>query len=754
MHRRRIALLAAWITVATMTGLAAQGLVPPNPASGIERARELLSSLGGAANHTRYAQVGRELGHVIDAFRSGDATMAQLATMRGLTEQLHQRTDQHLKSLESATGRDEAALETLYSSSAWDDLSFALAAFPYWGAWLDLQMSQQSDKAASKKKWLWAAKKGFRGTAVQVFRPSLVYGGWLGLGYVAIAEEEQERAVKIFESLQRALGEDSDNPLLEVVALELRILRAKSGDVVATPIGSEINDTEVQLLRSEAVTLFEHSKQAAHNKRARRAREESAAAAVDRLRHLIDSGNIDRELIAIVVHYHEKIVGDLGVLTPLVRAERAFAYGHDTIAIGQYEKHFEFANKRAQLVPEDMRFRYALSLLNAGSFHSAATNAERVLKGKNLDAQTQRAATKLAYVARVSRKANHTPASREALRKSAERLIRVYPDDKDADAARLTIAQTTTSSKKAHAMLNAIEAPKEMQASVRQTQFFLIARDFADAIKRADSKLAAQAKNGIAAYKRLPKKQRELSENLALSLQMRALADPDPHAVSEAINEAEELEQLNPDSQSGILWARLECLKRIDDETTFIAFLRKLASAPLESWHLQQLYPLIKSNPEPPQRLRAAEALLTGSIADVSMARRFEAIVIEAMLSLEQNAEAYDRAKQFRTRYPKLGDAYRLVALSAAKTNRPFEADKAWRAITDKSDPRRPIWWEGMLHRVRIRGQSTRPQSACAVLLDIDAKSEFMPVELQSEIDDWRGTLNCGKSEATATDFT
>ena len=752
-HSRRQNWLAFFVLLSAVGSLsepAAKITTALDPVTAITQARALLSTLGDAAATSRYAEVGREFGYAIDGVRLGNATLAQLTMMREIAQELRNRTIAHQQALEARAGRDEAALEALYRSVAWDDISFALAAFPYWGAWIDLETYKQVKDTAAKQKWLWEAKKGFRGTAIQVFRPSLVYGGWLGLGYVALAEDDHDRAIKIFERLDEVLGGDTGHPLYEVVSLELRILRARTGKVVGPPPDRKIDDTEAQLLRAEAIALFEYSTTPAHKESARRARITSASEAVDRLIRLIDSGYIDNELIRIIVQYYPKIVGrNIDPLTALVRAEQAFEYGHDATAAGQYEKFFATVKNRKDIKLDQFHFRYALASLNSRAYKTAATTADRLLRNKNLDPQIKRAATKLAYVARLSRKATPTASSREALRKSAERLLRDYPDDRDVDGTRLTVAQTTTNSKKAHAMMNAVESPSKLKGSVEQTRYFILARDFGEAIRRDGGQPpTALATKGLSAYKRLPKKQRKISENLGLMLQMRALVDPEPQAVITAIDEAEAADELSIPVRQGMLWARLKSFERLGDDAALIDFLGRLANAGLEGWQLEQIYPPINSAADATLRLSAAQALLSGTTADVIMEQRFKIIVIEAMLELDQYPDAYEQAKLFRQAYPKVGNGYRLVALTAAKMERPVEADRAWRAITDRADPRRDIWWEGMLSRAHIRAESTRPKTACEVLSELESRSEFMPAEIEPKLEALRSTLPCTEDQA------
>jgi hypothetical protein len=119
------------------------------------------------------------------------------------------------------------------------------------------------------------------------------------------------------------------------------------------------------------------------------------------------------------------------------------------------------------------------------------------------------------------------------------------------------------------------------------------------------------------------------------------------------------------------------------------------------------------------------------------------------MLELEQNEEAYEQAKLFREAYPKAGDAYRLFALAAAKTGHPIEADRAWRIITDRADPRREVWWDAMLQRIEIRAGSTRPQAACEVLSELDTRIELMPSAVAPRVEAMRGTLACAGTQAS-----
>ena len=728
-----VLLISLFLLPTTSIGQAA---VPSSPSAAITQAKQLLASLSDEVPTSRFAAAGREYGNIVDGVRQVTASAAQLTEMRKITAGLRDRTTGRLKAAEAAAGENEGELEALYQSMAWDDLSFALAAFPYWGAWIDLEISKRTKGADAKRKWIWEAKKGFRATSVQVFRPSLVYGGWLGLGYVAATEGNTNRAVEIFESLQNSIADDPSHPLYDAVALELRLLRAKKGTVTAGPTGSgNVDAQEANLLRAEAFALFEQS----------RTTKSGAPEAAKRLRRIIDAGYVDDELIALILQYRVEIVAhNIGPYTDLAGAEYAFENGHFFDAVRKYKDFFARVELRGNVNYDRIRYRQALAAYKAKLNDDAALIAESILHNKNLDEETKKAAVKLAYVARATRKEKPTAASRESMQRAAERFITAYPSDPDADGARLRVAQQTTDSNKAFYMLNSVKAPAKLSGGVQQTKFYIIARDFSNAIRRtkgnAPTALAAQ---GITAYGQLSNKERDNSENKVLAIQMRALVDKDPNAVITAIDGAEKKGGLSLTARQGMMWARMKCLERLGSNEVLLAYLQNVANSGLEGWQLEQIYPIVKANSDVNVRIAAANILLAKLSSEPAMERRFKIVLIEGMLELQQYPEAYEQAKAFRDAYPNVGDAYRLFALAAAKTDHLIQADTAWQAITDRSDPRREIWWEGMLNRIEIRAGSTRPKSACEVLSQIDSQIELMPSSLAPKFKALRGNLPC-----------
>ena len=175
------------------------------------------------------------IGPLIDQVRAAGLSSSQLEDFRFVLDEMKAVVEKRVFDREMKADDSEAELERLYRSQGWDDISFALAAFPYWRAWIDLEIARQvvDDRDIDNLKGtaLLPAQNGFRAASMQLFRPGLVYGGWLGRGYVEIERGRYVHAHAIFKNLERALAEEEESPILETVKFELRILDALTGNV-------------------------------------------------------------------------------------------------------------------------------------------------------------------------------------------------------------------------------------------------------------------------------------------------------------------------------------------------------------------------------------------------------------------------------------------------------------------------------------------------------------------------------------------
>jgi predicted Zn-dependent protease len=126
------------------------------------------------------------------------------------------------------------------------------------------------------------------------------------------------------------------------------------------------------------------------------------------------------------------------------------------------------------------------------------------------------------------------------------------------------------------------------------------------------------------------------------------------------------------------------------------------------------------------------------------MDRRFRAMMVETLLAQDEVARAYDEALEFAKLYPTSGDAWKMLATASEASEQPFEADRAWGVITDKAVPTMPIWWEGMLSRVRIRNDSTRPEAACSLLVELASHNQYLPSNFKDELTAVQNGARCG----------
>ena len=106
------------------------GLAPVSADIGtdsIAKTKALLSRLEALPPPAEFVVVANELGPIVDELRQAEVTPDQLREMRRLCGKMRTVTERKLSQTEAAAGENEAALERLYRSQVWDDLSFSLA---------------------------------------------------------------------------------------------------------------------------------------------------------------------------------------------------------------------------------------------------------------------------------------------------------------------------------------------------------------------------------------------------------------------------------------------------------------------------------------------------------------------------------------------------------------------------------------------------------------------------------------------------
>ena len=709
----------------------------PGAGDPVRAAEQLLATLQGSTSTADYGRAARELGPLVEQARSAQVPVDALHKLRALAERFRERTRDKLVELETATNEQEYELEQLYRSKAWDDLSFALAAFPYWRAWIDLSLADRVVDKDLRPRYLLQAKRGFRAASMQLFQPSLVYGGWFGLGHTAIAEGADQRAIEIFETLDRSLQAEPDHPLAEPVAVELRLLRAKSGDVgVSKRVGTVIDETEARLLRAEAFALLERQ----------RKQKSGARGAAERLRRLIGAGYLDDELMAAILQYRNEIAGqDLGKYTDLIGAEYALANEHFFEAEQKYKAFFNAPADSNHVDLDRFRYHRALADLKGDLAAPAARIAEDLLRRKPSNPELVAATTKLAYIAQAKCFQNQpSSGNRKAAATAARRFLGSAPNDPDADSARLLLAQTTSETGAALKILDGVRSSSQLGGQAAQARFSLFSREFLQSAEDEDAGASAgAAQRGLKVWQRLPEKKKKRPELAIAALQMRAVSDPKPEDVLKDIAIEEQRAGITTLERQALLWARLRVMDRLEGDQTMFEYLSALAQKNLDGWQLEQLYPWVRKIPRADVRAKAIRALLPGLTRAPEMDRRFQLLLGETLADLDEYENVYKLAKTFVTTYPTSGDGWQLLARAAEHTERPHEAERAWRIVTEGAPPAAAVWWDGMLNRIEIRANSTRPKSACELLASLTARQGQMPEGARQRYESLRGTLVC-----------
>ena len=712
----------------------------------IELVRALHTEIKTASEAPHIAHIARELGPIINDARK-TLELEELETLRELLGAMEIRSGQVLTATEHKTGQSEAALERLYRSQAWDDLSFAEASFIYWSAWIDLEIARQS--LSGRDRILARARKGFQTASLQLFRPQLFYGGWLGICNVDLELGHTARARQIFKKLDEAVSALPASPVKEVISLELLLQELRMGDVTAAGISTEIDSEQARVLRRELFSLLERSRvEGKHDQ-----------AIARHLRVLIKAGWMDQSLLENMMIYAQEVAAtDVDPWSTLAAAEFRLLHNDYQKAVQKYEAFFKEFIPQQGINLDGFRYRQAFAAYKAGSYQTALGNLEKLGRRKGLTSEIDKASAKLLYTVHLALalRDNHKTSHR-SLHSAAKRFVDKNPDDPEADQARLLIAQTSQSADSALEALRQIRSATEFNGAVERTSFNSLAREFSVRIKSAPAEAATDlAYQGVEAFRKLPESDRTNPRNIALLLQMRALVEPEPDELINSLEfldnlknyEMEEQEELvaayldemirslgfiiikgNRDANinHALSWSRLQLYDRLDDWSRLTEMMHMLNEDNSPGLPLEVIYPWIAGREDILQRLELAQIAHPAAATLPDIDRRFYRLIIENFLSINNWEVAHEKALAFTREHPSSGDAWRLLARTAELNDDPFTADKAWSVITDKVLPTSDIWWEGMLNRVRIRSGSMRPEQACSLLEVLQRRAGHLP---------------------------
>ncbi len=693
-------------------------------------------------------QIGKDgAGLTVDQFVVAADTFGKLVarardktTERGIFEQfaklggsLQDSCRAKIRGLEAQTGDNEAALESLYRSDAWHNINYAAAAFNYWRAWALLAVAQTYPPSHREQvKWLNPAEQGFQQSSVRILYPGIVYGSWLGMGYVAMTRGEPEVAEQRFQRLVTALGQDSTNPVREIAQKELTALAARKGKQIAaaSTAKSGAASAEINTLTEEAFTLLEQQ----------RRKKTGAIDAGKNLRRIIAAGGLNDALLTRLLTYRDEIAGqDLGVLSLLIDAEYAYAYQQYTTTVFKFR---EFKDKGGQKLPIStgiFHYHYVVSLLKANLPQDARAEVAVLRKTSGLPAGVAAALPKLAFLidSAIFAKADN-PVNRKALRASATAFLAASPKDPDIGSAHLALAQVSDDSAAANRHLQAAKRDRRLAASVGaadlQRQLAAFNKAAFDADIAGSRTLAASILKNLAD---LPRKQRKEPWFRALALQMRAAVGGDEQKVLKEI-EALWAEPTTDDNIKGVLlWAKLRALDA-SQPAALDGFIRQLGGRKAAPYEQKEIYQFLVVKERMGDYLRVAalcEAFYPALAGQTQDQRQIRLIQIRALAAGDRGAEALALAQKMIRDFPKSGDAWMAYAQTAEKLGQPADAERGWAKISGGEPDGSPRWRSSMLKRLELLSElPARGRDACSLVERLSTYKHLLTADEKKQL--------------------
>lgn len=610
-----------------------------------------------------------------------------------------------VRALESATGEDETALESLYRSDIWYDINHAQSAFGYWQAWATLGFAESRPADRERVKWLNRAEIGFKAASVRILYPGIVQGSWLGLGYIAQARGDFAGAEQRFRRLVEALANRPENPVRKLAEAELTLLAIRRGEIRQPSALSRepLSPTLAAVTAEEAFALLE-----------RRRRENiGAMEAGQRLRKLIADGFLTDALLARILAYRDEIAGeDLGVLSRLVDAEFAYGYQQYKTTVIKYRAFREQGGERLPIDTTPFHYHYIVALVSTDLPREADAEIELLKRARNPHPSVAAALPKLSWSVAEAVYAQHpTEANRERLERLAGAFVAAAPKDEDAAAAHLGLARLSTNPDVAARHLRAAGANPELKSDIALTLLHRDISQFNRVAARGDA--AAQrvaARDILAALEDLPGKQRREPWFRALSLQMRTVQERD---LSRVLAELDAwLAEVVTDTRVRpvLLWSKLRALTATGDRAGLLVMADGIARRGDDAEGERQVYQFLLELERQKKFEWAAELAehfypaLAGQGQDQ---RQVSLLRIRMLAALGRRDEGFELAQAMVREFPDSGDGWLAYAEAAEQSGRAFEAERAWAKITAATPAGSPLWRDAMLRRLASQEADT-----------------------------------------------
>ena len=625
-----------------------------------------------------YREQAIDLGRQIDATRQQPLAPDAIADWLARVDALAASVRAERLRREAAAGENERKLERLYRSPMWSDIGFAQAAARYWHGWLLLDRHRISRNPAD----LEGARNRFQTTLALIVYPGLVRGSWFGLGHVALAAAERERAKAWFARVAAL-----DDPLSVQAREEIALLDALAAPAAIPPTGT-LSAAEAHRLEAEAIALLER-----HGRTL-----DGARRAAERLRRLEDAGAMNATRMVRLLSYGEAIIGhEVGPLGLLVSAEDALIHQQFITAAEKYRAFFAALDTDRQLALAAYRMRFVDALMGSELVAEAITQLEAAHYPADADHELRLSLLNLA------RGIQYAAAGDGTERKRLEAASRMAADP-GARFVRALLGRET-----AHAEgLWRSHAKDPWMA--RLPVFELTYREFKRAKRDGDAPGLAQL--GIELRAALAPPDAEAPWVLLAAAEMAGFADPDVTAHINRLDRlAAALESGEGDYREALFAIRMAFVRRAAP-SRLLSELETLAQPLTDGQRDTLVRELLGCDPAPwcalaTERLAAllapqSQALLLAHLQQVRLALR-----------QEDAYPAYQLASALLKDYPDSGDLVRAYAEAAARVGRTGDAEAAYGRVADSLPVGSKAWRDSRLKQLGLRLLAGAEGAAC-----------------------------------------
>ncbi len=611
---------------------------------------------------------------------------------------------------EAAAQENELRLERLYRSPIWSDIGFAQAAARYWRSWLLLDRHAASPNPAD----LEGARKGFQTTLALIVYPGLVRGSWFGLGHVALAAGERERARTWFERVAAACasarssccatrrppraGDEAcdglvaqsgkpDDPLSVQARREIALLDALAAPQPSPPQAT-LTAAAADRLEAQAIALLER-----HGRTL-----DGAGRAAERLRRLENAGAMGAARMQRLLPYGEAIIGhEVGPLGLLVSAEDALNHQQFITAVEKYRAFFAALDAGRQLGLATHRMRFVDALMGSGLVAEAITQLEAARYPADADHELRRSLLHLAHAIQ------YAAAGEPTQRKRLQAASRAAADP----GARFTQALLGRGIARARSLWRSHADDPWM---ARLPVFELTYREFKTAARHGDARGLAEA--GIELRAALAPPDAESPWALLTLADMAGFAKPDVDAQLARLDRlARALADGAGDHRDGLFALRMAFLRR-EAPDRLLDELKALAPPLTDGQRDTLVRELHGCGPAP--WCGPATERLTALLPPGSQALLLIRVQQVRLALLEEDAHpAYQLANALLKAHPDSGDLVRAYAEAAARVGRTGDAEAAYGRVADSLPAGSGAWREARLQQLALRLAAGANGAAC-----------------------------------------